>query len=193
MKVASSLAGKINCQVCHVETSRKIKCGALVCEACKRFYLRHRSVQNKLQCRHGSGRCLEVLGDQAELTAKGVVWRHMCGACRFKRCVDVGMGGVVTTAPPSTVSHSNADEEIAQPSEPPIPIQPPQPVAGLNFVLNNSLTTIQQQQPQQQEQEQQQEQQQQLLLQYQEAQQSQQLMELIAYLIMLKSLENNYN
>ena len=81
---------QIKCKVCQVQTSRKIRCGAFVCEACKRFYLRNRTIQNTLECKYGSNRCLKH--NRVELTSKGVIWRHMCTSCRFQKCLDVGMG-----------------------------------------------------------------------------------------------------
>ena len=93
MKVKSSIAcPKIDCKVCGVETTRKIRCGALVCDACKRFYLRYRSFRTALRCKNGSSRCLAESESQVELTQKGVVWRHMCTSCRFDKCIRVGMG-----------------------------------------------------------------------------------------------------
>ena len=91
-KSGSAKVIMINCKVCQVETSRKIRCGALVCEACKRFYLRYRSIQKSLHCSDGIGRCLKAQRNRPELTPKGVVWRHMCTACRFHKCLQVGMG-----------------------------------------------------------------------------------------------------
>ena len=91
-KSGSAKVVMINCKVCQVETTRKIRCGALVCEACKLFYLRYRSIQKNLRCSDGIGRCLKAQRNRPELTSKGVVWRHMCTACRFHKCILVGMG-----------------------------------------------------------------------------------------------------
>ena len=103
---------KINCKVCNVETTPRIKCGALVCEACKRFFIRHRTITKPLHCHNGNGHCLEIQGDQAELTPKGVVWRHMCTACRFQKCLRVGM-----TRGPREVVANNSTSSLETPME----------------------------------------------------------------------------
>ena len=91
MKISKATI-KVKCKVCQVETPPTIKCGALVCEACKRFYLRNRSNHSMLKCRNGH--CLEIQdSNKVEMMPKGVVWRHMCAACRFKKCLQVGMDG----------------------------------------------------------------------------------------------------
>ena len=91
MKISKATI-KVKCKVCQVETPPTIKCGALVCEACIRFYLRNRSNHSMLKCRNGH--CLEIQGNnKVEMMPKGVVWRHMCTACRFQKCLQVGMGG----------------------------------------------------------------------------------------------------
>ena len=82
----------VNCRVCNVETSRRIRCGVLVCEACKRFYLRHRALKDSLKCRDGRWQCLKNDWHQAQMTQSGTVWRHMCAACRFAKCSNIGMG-----------------------------------------------------------------------------------------------------
>ena len=74
--------GTIKCKVCQVETARRIRCGALVCEACKRFFMRQ-----KRQHPNGEG----IKCKHAKVTQRGWLWRGLCPACRFKKCVQVGM------------------------------------------------------------------------------------------------------
>ena len=85
----------MKCKVCQVETPQRIRCGALVCEACKRFFMRHkRQLPNGegIKCKHGNDQCLkEVQERKAKVTQRGWLWRGLCPACRFKRCVQVGM------------------------------------------------------------------------------------------------------
>ena len=85
----------MKCKVCQVETPRRIRCGALVCEACKRFFMRQKRQHPNgkgIKCKHGNDQCLkEVQEQKAKVTQRGWFWRGMCAACRFKKCVQVGM------------------------------------------------------------------------------------------------------
>ena len=84
----------MKCKVCQVETPRRIRCGALVFEACKRFFMRLKRQHPNgegIKCKHGNDQCLKEVQDKSKVTQRGWFWRGMCTACRFKKCVQVGM------------------------------------------------------------------------------------------------------
>ena len=84
----------MKCKVCKVETPRRIRCGALVCEACKRFFMRQKRQHpsgNGNKCKLGNDQCLKEVQDKIKVTQRGWLWRGLCPACRFKKCVQVGM------------------------------------------------------------------------------------------------------
>ena len=85
----------MKCKVCQVETVQRIRCAALVCEACKRFFMRQKRQHPNgkgIKCKHGNDQCLkEVQEQKAKVTQRGWLWRGLCPACRFKKCVQVGM------------------------------------------------------------------------------------------------------
>ena len=84
----------MKCKVCQVETPRRIRCGALVCEACKRFFMRHKRQHPNgegIKCKHGDYKCLKEEENPSKLTQRGWLWRGLCAACRYKKCIKVGM------------------------------------------------------------------------------------------------------
>ena len=85
----------MKCKVCQVETPRRIRCGALVCEACKRFFMRQKRQHPNgegIKCKHGKDKsCLKEDQGRGKLTQRGWLWRGMCAACRYKKCIKVGM------------------------------------------------------------------------------------------------------
>ena len=99
--------GTMNCKVCKVATSRRIRCGALVCEACKRFFMRLKRQHPNgegIKCKRGDDQCLTE--GKVKVTQKGCLWRGMCAACRFKKCVQVGMQYRGRSIPePTAASH----------------------------------------------------------------------------------------
>ena len=110
----------IKCKVCQVETDQRIRCGALVCEACKRFFMRRRRLDNSgLSCRNGNDQCLKQAKIQSRLTQRGWIWRDLCAACRYQKCLQVGMG---------RASSVPANTEAA-----------PSPSVGGDSVFDNSL------------------------------------------------------
>lgn len=73
---------EIICKVCGEESKKSswpMCFGARCCGGCKNFFWKHHKIGNQYQCRHG-GSC--------EITE---VTRKRCQACRFKKCVAVGM------------------------------------------------------------------------------------------------------
>ena len=81
----------VSCQVCGVETSRRIRCSAFVCEACKRFFMRHRSMATMtLRCENGDNQCI-ARESKLKMSEKGIIWRNLCPACRFAKCISIGM------------------------------------------------------------------------------------------------------
>ena len=83
----------MKCKVCQVETPQRIRCGALVCEACKRFFMRQKRQHPNgegIKCKHGN-QCLKETQDKAKVTQRGWFWRGLCPACRFKKCIKIGM------------------------------------------------------------------------------------------------------
>ena len=85
----------MKCKVCQVETARRIRCGALVCEACKRFFMRQKRLHlngNGIKCKSGNDQCLKAKDSvKAKPTQRGWLWRDICAACRYKKCVQIGM------------------------------------------------------------------------------------------------------
>ena len=121
MKVKSLFQlSTMNCKVCGVETSRKIRCAALVCEACKRFFIRHRAMNCTLRCEKGDNQCLagdQTPGSTLRMSEKGIVWRNICAACRFEKCISIGMNGT------PILKEDKFSNGTASPPPPP----PPQP------------------------------------------------------------------
>ena len=84
----------MSCKVCGVRTGRRIRSSAIVCEACKRFFTRHRTLDSTLRCEKGDNQCLaggEADGRNLSTSKKGVIWRNICAACRFAKCISIGM------------------------------------------------------------------------------------------------------
>ena len=152
MNVVQHENSTIRCKVCQVETERRIRCGALVCEACKRFFMRHRRLDAKsaLICRNGSGQCLENSHFQSRITRRGWVWRDLCAGCRFEKCLKVGMGRSASV--PNTMAMDNVE-----PNKQPQSI--PAPSFNYNLVLEiceqmkreKQIEHLQQQQQQQEQ------------------------------------------
>ena len=81
----------MNCNICGVTTSGKIRCRSSVCEACKRFFVRHQNMEVNLECEKGDNQCLSGNQVQMRISEKGYIWRNLCAACRFQKCIDMGM------------------------------------------------------------------------------------------------------
>ena len=114
--------GVIKCKVCQVETARRIRCGALVCEACKRFFMRQKRQYpngSGKKCNNRNGQCLKEVQDNGKLTRRGWLWRGMCAACRYKKCIQVGMqyrempttNSSVSVSPPLPLNEQRSDEK----------------------------------------------------------------------------------
>ena len=77
------------CQVCD-NTAAGFHCGAFVCEACKKFYLRAMKQNNRamLCCKAGDAR----LGNptQGGCQVSGLS-RTSCAFCRLQKCLSIGM------------------------------------------------------------------------------------------------------
>ena len=78
----------VPCLVCGHETERVIRMGAMVCMACKIFYLRHYRRQDGFVCENGDNLC-QV--EKTERVTSGKMWRFTCKKCRFEKCLNVGM------------------------------------------------------------------------------------------------------
>lgn len=77
-QVKSQSFKELPCQVCSAPSSG-LHFGAVTCEGCKGFYRRHATGKVKLQCT-ANGNC--------EINS---VSRNACRACRFEKCVKIGM------------------------------------------------------------------------------------------------------
>lgn len=105
---------QLNCVVCGVPTDKFKRCGVSACEACKvtlpalyfllffiheknpfsqRFYLRNRKSNKTLTCESGTNQCFEKLKQLAlRVLQTPNDMRKSCQRCRYKRCIDSGMG-----------------------------------------------------------------------------------------------------
>lgn len=136
----------IECEVCKVATtSTRIRSGALACSACKRFFNRQRSKNNNgkninLKCRQGKGQCLDTeMNKSAEKSFTGLTCRRMCAACRFKKCLQIGMN------PEKVIKEDNSTINHQQPTlannNPPVNVEftaPDSPLLPL-LVLNELI------------------------------------------------------
>mgnify|MGYP001792754490 CR=1 FL=1 len=69
------------CRICS-DAAAGFHCGAFVCEACKKFYIR----AQKQSLRGYS--CTGVQGIMCSITKET---RTSCSYCRFKKCISIGM------------------------------------------------------------------------------------------------------
>lgn len=89
---------KQSCQVC-LDNASGYFYDAFICEACKKFFNRALKQNSRPSCVKGNTTDACVINKQT---------RSSCPACRFKKCLDIGM------KPPGMylVSHSKGDNKM---------------------------------------------------------------------------------
>ena len=77
------------CQVCD-NTAAGFHCGAFVCEACKKFYLRAMKQNNRamLCCKAGDKRLGNSTPGGCQVSGLS---RTSCAFCRLQKCLSIGM------------------------------------------------------------------------------------------------------
>mgnify|MGYP001801408123 FL=1 len=77
------------CQVCD-NTAAGFHCGAFVCEACKKFYLRAMKQNNRamLCCKAGDARLGNSTHGGCQVSGLS---RTSCAFCRLQKCLSIGM------------------------------------------------------------------------------------------------------
>lgn len=108
----SSVAQTYVCAVCE-EPARGFHFGAFTCEGCKSFFGRTclRKNHERFECKNG-GRC-DVVGSN----------RTSCKACRYRRCVSVGMSPLNSRFGRRS-KYFKVSMSTSQQPKPPFPLQP---------------------------------------------------------------------
>ncbi|PAA90734.1 hypothetical protein BOX15_Mlig010675g1 [Macrostomum lignano] len=95
--------GQRYCRVCG-DLAATFNFGQICCESCKAFF--RRNAEKHLDCSHGDGNCLIT-----------VTTRRTCRACRFEKCLAVGMQLELLYSAPTPASGGGDGDDAGTPAE----------------------------------------------------------------------------
>ena len=111
------------CSVCSYPSDGKVRCGAVVCSACKTFFIRIKRIGSQsLKCSRGTNDC-KLVSNFNNSGIDGRKIRQICPKCRYAKCLNVKMiygreknevkSPPTSVTPPSTLANTNQDLSAA--------------------------------------------------------------------------------